>query len=245
MTERNTRRGKSNRRGNGRGRVVQLGSKKRGKTAKNRRNIHVMHRWLALGVVLIACILLLVKCAGSVGNKPGITKSTVQFSKKGEVTVTSIEPFDKDYYSKDELQTEIDTELGAYNSNHDGEITCKSLKVEDQVATLVMKYKTADDYVNFNEQKMFFGSLQAAEDAGYDLYVLSGRHNNKNDGETFAEGTAEKLKKNKVVVITEKLDVISERDILYYTDNFVSDGENKVTVTDEVSEDHPGILILE
>lgn len=222
----------------------------------NKRNQIVLLRWVGVAAVLIIVILVLVRCAGG-GSSSGSstetkepvavdeTASRVQFSKKGAVTVTSVESFDKDYYDQTELQEAIDSEVASYNDNNGGGVSAGDLTVENGTAALVMKYDSAADYMAFNDQEMFWGTLQEAEDAGYDLSGFSGQTNAQNKDETFGEGTALELAENSVIVITEPLNVLTATDILYASSNLTIANSDYATVNGDVSESAPAILILD
>lgn len=216
----------------------------------SRHNQQVLMRWIGLAIALLVVILIVVRCA--VGGGPKVsneatideTRSRVEFTRKGALTVTSVEAFDKSYYDESELQAQIDSEIKAYNDENGSRVSDKGLTVADGVATLAMQYDAASDYQAFNDQEMFYGTLQEAEDAGYDLSGLSGQTNATDETETYGEGTARALADNTVIVITEPLDVITATDILYVSDNLAIAGSSYATVSGDVSTSAPAILIL-
>lgn len=234
---------------------------KAGKTAHNKqahhgkrhrknskRNQMVLLRWAGVVIALIILILIGTRCAGGSSDTDTAkeevpvdeTASRVQFTKKGALTVTSVESFDKDYYDQTELQEAIDSEVAEYG---DG-VSAGDLTVENGTATLVMRYDSAADYVAFNDQEMFWGTLQEAEDAGYDLSGLSGTTNAQNKDETFGEGTALTLADNTLIVITEPLDILTPTAILYASSNLTIANSDYATVNGDISEDAPAIVIL-
>lgn len=220
--------------------------RKRRKSSK--RNQRVLLRWIGVAAALVVAILLLVRCAGGRSGKSAAvideTASRVEFTKKGALTVTSVESFDKDYYDQEELQAAIDTAVSAYKDQKGG-VSAGDLKVENGTATLTMQYDSAADYTAFNDQEMYWGTLQGAEDAGYDFAAFSGQTNAQNKDETFGEGTARTLAENTVIVVTEALDIITPADILYASSNLSIADTRYATVTGDVSESSPAILILQ
>lgn len=217
----------------------------------SKRNQLVLMRWIAVIVVLVAVVIVCVRCAG--GNQGTAAKETVivdetvsrvEFTRKGALTVTSVETFDKDYYDQAELQEAIDSAVTSYNDSNDGGVTAGDLTVENGTATLVMQYDSADDYESFNNQEMFWGTLQAAEDAGYDLSGLSGQTNAQDETQTFGEGTARSLADNTLIVITESLNVLTPSDILYASENLTIANSDYAVVNGDISESMPAILIL-
>ena len=66
-----------------------------------------------ISLCLLTCsILLLAGCLGSVPEE-----NTIAVNKRGEITSTIVEDFDKDFYDADELESEIEAELAEYNKN--------------------------------------------------------------------------------------------------------------------------------
>lgn len=217
----------------------------------SRRNQKVLMRWIALVAALLVVIVLIARCAlGGGSSQQGEstavdeTRSRIEIGKKGALTVTSVESFDKDYYNEGELQTQIDSEIAAYQDERGNHVSDKGLTVADGVATLVMQYDSATDYTAFNDQEMFYGTLEEAENAGYDLSGLSGQTNAADESKTYGEGTARELAGNPVVVLTEPLDVQTPADILYLSDNLTLVNSDYAQVEGDVSEETPAILIL-
>ena len=62
---------------------------------------------------LLMCSALLF--AGCLGKIP--EEDTISVDKKGRVTSTIVEDFDKEFYDAEELESEIDAELAEYNQN--------------------------------------------------------------------------------------------------------------------------------
>lgn len=219
----------------------------------SRHNQKVLMRWIALIAALIVIILIGVRCSKGSGADAqaeaepiAVDESAahVEFSKKGALTVTYVESFDKSYYDEAELQSQIDSEIAAYNEENGVRVSQESLTVEGGTATLVMSYDSAEDYQSFNDQEMFWGTLEEAENHGYDLSGLSGQTNATDETETFGEGTARELAENTVVVITEPLNVVTATDILYASDNLTIANSDYAIVNGTIGESEPAILIL-
>lgn len=225
----------------------------KGHSKVSRRNQKVLMRWIALVAALLVIIVLIARCAMGGGSTAkdsetvtavDETRSRIEIGKKGALTVTSVESFDKDYYDESELQTQIDAEIAAYRDEHGDHVSDQGLTVTDGVATLVMQYDAAADYTSFNDQEMFYGTLEEAENAGYDLSGLSGQTNATDENETYGEGTARERAGNPVVVLTEPLDVMTATDILYLSDNLTLVNGDYAQVKGDVSASAPAILIL-
>lgn len=97
--------------------------------------------------------------------------TAVTIRSNGKIQSVVKESFDKEYYSEEELQAEIENAVSQYNTNAGAEnVEQKGFSVEDQVATLEIDYATGEDYANFNNVTFFTGDvLTAYYDAGYDF----------------------------------------------------------------------------
>ncbi|MDO4345293.1 MAG: hypothetical protein Q4C50_10865 [Eubacteriales bacterium] len=114
-------------------------------------------------VALIGVAFILTGCGGFSSEISGIS-----ISKKGVISESVVENFDKDYYDKKELEQEIAAQVESYNAeNGKNAVKKKSLRVKDSVAYLGMSYATAKDYAEFNQVDLYVGDIQGAVQAGY------------------------------------------------------------------------------
>ena len=78
------------------------------------------------------------------------------------------ESLDQSYYDETELKSYVDAEVKDYTAEHGkNAVEVESLKVEDGVAKLKMKYKTPEDYTAFNGIELYQGKVVASLAAGY------------------------------------------------------------------------------
>ena len=115
--------------------------------------------------VLLACMISALAGCGSVPKE-----STLAIDKKGKITDTVVESFDKDFYDSEELQKEIESELAEYNKNFAADhITMKKFEVKDGTATLQLVFDGSEYYEDYTENTLFTGTLPEAEAEGYEL----------------------------------------------------------------------------
>ena len=120
-------------------------------------------------LLLLAAALLLAGCGG---NESTEDVTSLDFRKNGEVVHTIVEDFSASYYSLEELQSEVQAQVDAYNKSAGKErITVDSAEVADGVITMVMTFQGAEDYSSFYRQALFCGTVRDAFNAGYDLDV--------------------------------------------------------------------------
>lgn len=173
--------------------------------------------------------------------------STARFGKDGSVEVVTVETFDQPYYSEDELSQKIEADVEQYNGGAD-KIKNKGLKVADGVATLDLQYASAQDYTDFNGQPMYYGSVQGALSAGYDLSSLLSAVSSQDSNKIFAQKDFETLADSTAVIVTEPLRVVFPRQVLYATANSSANGANEpqtqADLSADVSAQNPAIFIL-
>ena len=115
--------------------------------------------------LLMCSILLFSGCLGGVPEE-----NTISVDKRGRITSTIVEEFDKDFYDADELESEIDEELSEYNKNFAADhVRKETFKVEDGVATLQLVFDESGYYADYTGLALFAGTLSEAEEEGYDL----------------------------------------------------------------------------
>ena len=119
-------------------------------------------------VCMAALAGLLVLAQGCSSSAPA--EDTISVDKKGKVTVTVVEDFDKDYYDADELAEEIEEEIAAYNVNFATDrITLGEFEVEDGIATLQLIFDAGRYYADYMDVTLFSGTVAEALEEGYDL----------------------------------------------------------------------------
>lgn len=89
--------------------------------------------------------------------------STLSFNKKGGVTQVIVEDWDQEQYDKNELQTQIETDIASYGSA----VSLNSVKVTDTSVIVNMSYETVDAYTAYNKVPLFEGSISDCQAAGY------------------------------------------------------------------------------
>ncbi len=109
-----------------------------------------------------------------VPNEVDVT--SIAIADDGAVTSYLVEVFDKDYYDISELTSMAITEAAEYNTQKQfGEavpvVVDKVEALEDGSRKVVVthKYDSVDTFSDFNGSVLFYGTVQEAVDAGYDL----------------------------------------------------------------------------
>ena len=117
--------------------------------------------------LLMCSILLFSGCKGALPED-----DTISVDKKGRVTSTIVEEFDKEFYDAEELEGEIDEELAKYNQNFAADhIRKEAFKVEDGTASLQLVFDEWKYYSDYTGLTLFAGTVSEAEEEGYDLQL--------------------------------------------------------------------------
>lgn len=170
-----------------------------------------MKKYISLGMILLLCLGILTGCT----KDYIVDQSTVFVTKKDKIVSTDVEEFDTDKYSEKEFKQYIKDAVSEYNDkNGKKSVVFKKLKVKDKKATLIMEYKTVEDYVKFNGYELFVGTVDEAQKKGY---AFEGEFAVLNDGKAaLCENTNFlKDKDNKVVIIKHGVNVKVSGDVLY------------------------------
>lgn len=149
--------------------------------------------FLALGILLLA------GCGSAV---PG--DDTISIDKKGRVTCTVVEDFDKDFYDADELKAMIDEDIADYNVNFGQDhLKLKKYEVKNGIAVLQTQFDEAKYYADYSGYTLFSGTVAEARAQGFDL---SGECMGT-DGSLTDPDSLEGTDKLKVLVLEEAVDV--------------------------------------
>lgn len=157
--------------------------------------------------------------------------SVVYVDKKGAVLSVDVEELGADYYDETELSDFVNAAVEEYTEEHGkSSVKVESLSVEDDTAKLQMKYKTTQDYWDFNGIELYQGKVVAALAAGY---VFDGDFAKVENGKVVGAATKQDIyaeKDLKTVIIRANTDVKIDGEICY-----VSCENVKLTGADGVS----------
>lgn len=208
--------------------------RKRGKAARQRQRLMIT---AGLAVVLVIVIIIGVFVLGSCSTYE-TDANTVYLLKDGRIVSNSVENFDEDAYSKNDLKSYIKEVINTYNAENGNTVKQKSLNVKDDVATLVMEYSSAEDYEAFEGTDIFVGSVADAVAAGY---TFEGEFANVSDGKVKQASSEDFLNgEYQVVIIKANVAVSLEEGQICYVSS-----ENIESVKDGVVVIKDGANILE
>lgn len=170
--------------------------------------------WAAIIFVLCASLFL-----SGCGEQESVVQITnLQIEKDGRVISNIVEDFEKEIYTIEELTAMIQEEIAAYNQSSQA-ISSEKVEIsqEDQDKVLVtMLYASCKDYMAFNDEELFYGTIAEAKEAGFDLNVelISATDaNHKITKEDLYD-----MANNHIFIIRENIQVILPSKVLYMTE---------------------------
>ena len=161
-----------------------------------------MHKGIRTVAVLSAVLCFLGGCAGK--EKALATDTdTIILKEKGSIVGYITGEFDESRYSYEQLQALMDSEIAAYctQTAEEAVVLDKSELTEEGILTVVMTYRSAEDYSAFNQEIFFYGTIEEAVLAGYDLRMLTMR--DASDAEITVGRTELEAMPDSYILITE------------------------------------------
>lgn len=189
-----------------------------------------MKKRITFGVCLFLGISLLYGCGGSKELKlSSVDTDTIYVSEDGSIELANVEEFDKEYYSKSQLEDFIEETIDTYKETKDsGEVNKEDFSVKDDVAKVLLKFDSAQTYADF--QRIDF-QVVPTEDIEGNL-VLSETFVSADDGSSVSKETVLKEKGLKILIINEPLHVQLDGTIKYYSEASIT-GDNLAETTGE------------
>ena len=170
--------------------------------------------------------------AGCGADKDRETRVTLD--KDGGVVSTIYESFEQDYYDISELSDMAAEEISYYNSEYiSPRITLdETTRIEDEpYVKLVMTFDSCLDYSHFNQELLFFGTVQDAVENGYELSAaLVDREGNKID-----LGSGDFLDRH-IVISSEKVIIDTPYNIEYMTSGVTLRDKKEADLTNVLSD---------
>ena len=115
----------------------------------------MQHKKLILGVA--AAVSILTACSGQGASAFAPTESSLYITSEGKVTSATVETYEADYYSADEMKAFIEEILAEFNASAGADSSTKSASVKECTLTggtakLLIDFSSADAYLEFMDQ---------------------------------------------------------------------------------------------
>ena len=135
-----------------------------------------MKKFMRVGktFALVLCVLMLglTACGSKAEENAEETQvSSISIKKDGSISSKIIEDFSQSYYDVDGLKSMIETSIAEYKAqNSEAQVSLKKCEAAQGAIEVIMEFGSDRDYAGFKED-FFAGTIQAANQAGYDLNV--------------------------------------------------------------------------
>ncbi len=118
-----------------------------------------------MAAVLLLVLLMLTAC----GSAEPEEISTIEVQKDGSIIQSTVGSFDKDYYSKEDLESFAKEEIQSYSASGDGTIELSDISMlDDGNVKLTLKFDNSETYTAFEGKTLFMGTIAQAIVAGYE-----------------------------------------------------------------------------
>lgn len=167
-------------------------------------------------------------------EEPAIT-----VNKKGEISQTIVESFDKDYYSTSELQTEFEKAIADYDRSieKNGEVVLREVRQQDGKVFVTLDFSSYKAANSFQGQDIFYGLINEAYDYGYSLDVSL---KSVDDGSIIEKNELMNMSKNHIFVVSDSGIVKTDYKIKYIS----ADVEYIDEKTVRISSDSDGLAYI-
>jgi len=190
-------------------------------------------------IICIICITIALMIAGCNEETLTFAEPTLEVSKKGEISQTIVENFDKTYYDIQELQNYMNAAINECNASlgDKGEVSLKDVHVEDGKVFATIDFDSMEAIESFNGEKYFYGSVNDAYDAGYSLDISM---KSVSDGSVIGKTEVMEMKKKHILIVPDSGIIKTGYKILYVS----AAGEAIDDKTVRVSSDADGLVYI-
>ncbi len=158
--------------------------------------------------------------------------STMTIDQEGKISYVIYESFDREYYSVDELSGMAEDEIAEYNSEYISEkITLEGTELVERekgpMVKMVMTYDSYQDFSNFNQESLFFGTIKEAREQGYN--VSTSLVDSK--GDRFPDSFLEDHEDQHIVITNDRANIITPYNIEYMSNGAKLKGKKEADVS--------------
>jgi hypothetical protein len=177
---------------------------------------HFMKKTVLYTILVLAFVLLAgCKRKDIKLNTKNAEANTVVIKKDGTVQAATVEEFNKEYYSLNELNNFITKKIDKFNKFLGSEtaIAMDSLEKKGESAVLIITYQNLDTYAAFNKVEAVMVGVDGLSGSKIELPDVFVKEDN---GSYVKQEEALKNEKYKVVMIKDNVDLKVEGTIKYY-----------------------------
>ena len=179
-------------------------------------------------MLCIACALMFCAC-----KEESITfaEPTIEVSKKGAISQTIVESFDKEYYNVNELRSEIESAISDFESNgHKDEVKLTDVHTNEGKVFVSFSFASSEVDSAFQDDEIYYGTINDAYDNGYSLDVTL---KSVNDDTKIGKAEIMDMKKNHILIVSSHGIVKTEYKIQYVSANVEVIDEKTVRISSD------------
>ena len=156
-------------------------------------------------------------CLSGCINIENAKESTVTVNKQGVITQVLKDDLPEERYSGEELSTTVAAQIEEYNDSAGGEkIHLKKSEIAQEKVTMILEYKTDEDYRAFNRIDFYAGNM---EQAVQEKYSFAGEFITSDHKKVESGVIPDQCMEEQVMIIREPLIVKVPGEILYTSAN--------------------------
>lgn len=188
-------------------------------------------------VLLLATMIATVfLCACSEQKPEEIGATTVYIRNDGSVIATFVEDFSQSYYDAEELKSDAEAGVLAYNTSAgEDKVEMTFFEVEGNVAKMQMEFADAATYTDYIGETVFYGTVAEALEEGRDLKFSLTNVQDAND--VIGEHELLSMQDSYIIIVEDAVRVRSENAMVYmstdakYIDEYEVDGYDNPDAT--------------
>ena len=139
-----------------------------------------------------------------------VTTTSVYVSKNGVVTEAIVEDYSKDDdYTEDELKVFVEDDIKKFTEERGDadSVKLEKCQIKEDKVEIQMEYGDYQSYADYHGAEFFAGTLDEAEEAGYDF---SASFVDSKGNEVSVEDAVKGVKHVRVIVCEEPLEIVTE-----------------------------------
>lgn len=139
-----------------------------------------------------------------------VTTTSVYVSKNGVVTEAIVEDYSKDDdYTEDELKVFVEDDIKKFTEERGDadSVKLEKCQIKEDKVEIRMEYGDYQSYADYHGAEFFAGTLDEAEEAGYDF---SASFVDSKGNEVSVEDAVKGVKHVRVIVCEEPLEIVTE-----------------------------------
>ncbi len=194
---------------------------------------------LKKGIFVCGASLFLMSGCNGTADLSDFSQNALSVNRDGSVTELSVEPFDADYYSLEDLTAYVQEEVDAFNKDHppasekkdESAITVDKVEISDGTARVILSYESPEIFTEFN-----YGQLISVDAAKLPQEALALSCTDSQGEPVGTAASIENLDNYKAIMVSSDVFVAVPGKIAYVSEN--------VTVTDRSVADCDGTLAV-